>query len=298
MTLVEAVEGGDLARHHVAIELGRPAHRLAGVVDDEVEPLTPVVPGQQEVAERLDARRVAQIEAEDLEPVGPRVEVGLARVAHRRVARKARGHDQVRAGAQQLEAGLVTDLDPPAGEQRDAAAKVRRLFALGEVEIAASRAELVVEGVQRLEVLLAGVAVPRLEKDPGSGIAGAGRGTGRGFELAVTVAVDILRHETGRRKDIGRGHRRLAAQLADSRSMEETLVPAHLLGAALARRRLHQPPAGTRVGMGDLPRRPQQSLAIFLRDPSEEPAIRLDRLQQLGRGPHPLDQRAVGRARE
>ncbi len=66
MALVEAVESGDLERHHVAIELGWPAHCLAGVVDDEVEPLTLVVPGQQKVTEGLDARRVAQVEAEDL----------------------------------------------------------------------------------------------------------------------------------------------------------------------------------------------------------------------------------------
>ena len=53
---------------HVAVELGRPADRLAGVVDDVVEP---VVGREQVVAELLDARRVAQVEAVDLEPVAP-----------------------------------------------------------------------------------------------------------------------------------------------------------------------------------------------------------------------------------
>ena len=68
-----------LAGHHVRVEVGRPPHRLAGVVDDEVE----ARPRRQQLAaERLDARRVAQVEAEDLEPIGPLVEVGLARVAH------------------------------------------------------------------------------------------------------------------------------------------------------------------------------------------------------------------------
>jgi hypothetical protein len=57
-----------------SVEAGRPAHRLARVVDDEVEP---VAGGEQVVAERLDARRVAQVEPEDLEPVAPLVEVGL-----------------------------------------------------------------------------------------------------------------------------------------------------------------------------------------------------------------------------
>jgi hypothetical protein len=50
----------------VRVELGRPAHGLAGVVDDEVEPLAR---REQVAAERLDARRVAQVEPEDLEPV-------------------------------------------------------------------------------------------------------------------------------------------------------------------------------------------------------------------------------------
>ena len=83
------------------------------------------------VAERLDARRVAQVEAEDLEPVAPVVEVGLAR---RSAAAESRGKRvvtmSVGAGAQQLDAGLVADLHPAAGEQRDPAAQVGGLGAL------------------------------------------------------------------------------------------------------------------------------------------------------------------------
>ena len=113
-----------LALQHVPVELGRPAHGLAGVVDDEVEPL----PRREQVrAERLDARRVAQVEPEDLEPVAPDVEVGLARVPGRGVAREAGRDDQLRARAQQLDAGLVADLHAAAGEQRDAARQVGRL---------------------------------------------------------------------------------------------------------------------------------------------------------------------------
>ena len=101
----------------------------------------------QLAAERLDARRVAQVEAEDLEAIAPLVEVRLARVAHRRIAREARGDDDVGAAAQQLEAGLVADLDAPAGEQRDPAAQIGELGALGEVERRAGRAQLIVEVV-------------------------------------------------------------------------------------------------------------------------------------------------------
>ena len=88
------------------------------------------------LAERLDARRVAQVEAEDLEAVAPLGEVGLLRVARRRIAREARGDDQLRAGAQQLESRLVADLHAAAGEQRHAAAQIGQLGALGEVELA------------------------------------------------------------------------------------------------------------------------------------------------------------------
>ena len=109
----------DVSRvHHVAIELRRPPHGLAGVVDDEVEP---VVRRQQVMAEGLDARRVPQIEPEDLEPIAPLGEVRFLRVARGRIARKARGHDQVRAGAEQLDARLIADLDAPAGQHGDAA---------------------------------------------------------------------------------------------------------------------------------------------------------------------------------
>jgi hypothetical protein len=82
---------------------------------------------EQVLAERFDARGVAQIEPEDLEPVAPGVEVGLRCIARRAVAREAGRDDQLRAGAQELDPGLVADLDAPAGEQRDAAGRSARL---------------------------------------------------------------------------------------------------------------------------------------------------------------------------
>ena len=106
---------------HVAVEVGRPPDGLAGVVDDEVQPLARLA---EVVAERLDARRVAQVEPEDLEPVAPLVEVGLLRVAGGRVAREAGRDDQACPGAQQLDPRLVADLDPPAGEERYPAGQV------------------------------------------------------------------------------------------------------------------------------------------------------------------------------
>src|SRR5687767_783798 len=148
-----------LALHHVAIELGRTPHRLAGVVDDEVEARAG---GQQLAAERLNARRVAQIEAEDLETIGPVREVRLARVTLRRIAREPGRDDQARTAAQQLQARLVANLDAPARQQRDAAAQVRDLRPLAKVELGALGTELIVEVVDDLVLLLADVTVLRI----------------------------------------------------------------------------------------------------------------------------------------
>src|SRR5439155_6388927 len=121
---------------------GRAADGLAGVVDDEVEP---VAGREQLVAEGLDARRVPEVEPEDLEPVSPAAEVRFPGVARRRVAGEAGGDDQPGAGPEQLNAGLVADLDASAGEQRSAAREVGSLGALGIVELGAGRTELVIE---------------------------------------------------------------------------------------------------------------------------------------------------------
>ena len=109
---------GALLRHHVRVELRRPPDGLAGVVDDEVEA---VARGGQLAAERFHAGGVAQVEPGDLEPVSPVAEIGLGRVAGRRVPRKARGDDEVRARAEELEPRLVADLHAAAGQQRHSA---------------------------------------------------------------------------------------------------------------------------------------------------------------------------------
>ena len=56
-------EARRLAIHHMPIELGRTPDGLAGVVDDEVEP---IVPAQQVAAELLDTRGVPQVQPVDL----------------------------------------------------------------------------------------------------------------------------------------------------------------------------------------------------------------------------------------
>ena len=170
------------------------------------------------LAERLDARRVAQVEAEDLEPVAPLLEVGLGGVAGRGVAREARRHDQLRAGAEQLDPGLVADLHPAAGEERHPVPSGRPSPTACVVEVPARGAELVVERMDADVVLLADVAVLRLDDLA---------------ELGIAFDVGLL--EPVGREDVRRREHRLLAQHADAGLGEHRLVAPSL-------RRLLDPP--------------------------------------------------------
>ena len=116
----------------------------------------------EEAREQLDARAMAQIQAVDLQAVREGFEVGFAREALRGVARKARGDDHARAGAQHHQRGLVADLQARAGDQRGLADQRRRLEALLVVELRARLAHRVVEEVQPAVLRLAHVAAARV----------------------------------------------------------------------------------------------------------------------------------------
>jgi hypothetical protein len=94
----------------VLVEIRRPPHRLAGAVDDEIQPRARL---EQMLAKGLHAGDVTQIQPIDFQPMAPLLEIGFPRIALRRIARESRGDDQIRPGAQQLDARLVTDLHPP-----------------------------------------------------------------------------------------------------------------------------------------------------------------------------------------
>ena len=217
---------------------------------------------EQVRAERLDARRVPQVEPEDLEPVAPLVEVRLLRVARRRVAREARRHDQLRAGAQQLDPGLVADLHAAAGEQRHAAAEVGRLGPLGEVEVAAR---------------------------PGR----AGRRSGgprcmpacrRSSAAARSASPSRAPRARPARPSAGRVRRRedrLLAQHADARLRAQPLVAAHL--SAFCRLPLVLDPRrrSTTLGLKTSPAAAQQPRALLDRKSLQHAAIADDRLERL-----------------
>ena len=114
-------------------------------------------------AKRLHAGRVAQVQSENFQPLAPFLEIRLGRVTHRRVARETRGDDELRAAAQQLDAGLIADFHASAGEQRHAPAQVGQFAALAPVQFRAGRAKLVVEMVDLRVILLADVAILRLD---------------------------------------------------------------------------------------------------------------------------------------
>ena len=226
---------------------------------------------RQLVAERLDARRVAQVEPEDLQPVPPLGEVRLLRVAGGGVAGKAGGDDEVRPGAQQLEPRLVPDLHPPAGQERHGPAQVRELGSLGEVERGARRAHLVVEVMQRGEVGLADVAVLLLACLP-----------------RRVRGVHVLRSENvgrNRWKDIGRGEHRLPAQGPDTGAVAVGFLFPDALGFPLARGGADELPATHRVGRVHVARRLEKAAAVFGRDVGQDGAVGDDLLEHGDSGP-------------
>ena len=110
-------------------------------------------------AQRFDARRVAQVQPEDFEAIRPLCEIRFPRIALGRIAGKASGYDESRPRAQQLQAGLIADLDASPGQKCDSPTEVGQLRPLVEVELGARRAHLIVEVVDHGIVLLADVAM-------------------------------------------------------------------------------------------------------------------------------------------
>src|SRR5688572_10180915 len=223
---------------HVLVELRRPPHRLARIVDDEVEPRAPL---QQLPAERLHARRMAQIQPEDLQPVPPVVEIRLARIPPRRIPRKPRRHDQLGPAAKQFEPGLIADLHPPTGQQRHAPVQIRQFGALAEIQLGAGRAQLVVEMMQLRVLRLARIAMPL--------------DLGAGFEVRLR---SLLRREHVRRRE-----HRLPAQRPDPRRVQHVLLALGLRRALRPPRLLQPAPAYDAVRVMDRRFGLLQALAVF-----------------------------------
>ncbi len=115
-------------------ETRRTAHGLAGVVENVVEPRQPL---EQKSREDFDARSMPQVEAVDLQTRAEGRKIRFPRIAVGGIHRKAGGDDDMRAGSQEFQGGLKTDLHPGAGDQRVVTVEIRRLLALGIIEVAA-----------------------------------------------------------------------------------------------------------------------------------------------------------------
>ena len=255
--------------HHMGVEVGRTTDGLARVVDDEVEA---VARGHQVAAEGLRARRVAQVEAEDLEPVCPVAEVGFLRVARRGVAREARRDHEVRSGSEKLEARLVANLDATTREQRDAAPQVGQLRAGGKVELRARGAELVVEDVHVGMPRLADVAVPLVD----------------GLSLVRRGGVHVSWFKPLRRNHVRGGDNGASAQRADSRVVQDGVFTPDALILSLTIR--GPGTCSLRVGV-----RHQESgdglmeaCAVRVGEFIQQPPVGRQSLQHIGGGAHLL----------
>src|ERR1044071_6730874 len=136
------MQGGSFLSHHVLVKRWRTPHRLAGVVDNKIQS---GAGGRQVLTKSFHARCMAQVQAEDFQPVTPFGEIRLPRVTHRRVAWETRCHDQMSARAKQTYASLITNLHAATGEESYAPAQVRAFRALAKIQVGAFRTKLVVE---------------------------------------------------------------------------------------------------------------------------------------------------------
>ena len=103
-----------LAGDQQRVGVGRAAHGLRGVVDQDVERTV----GRDRVGELDDLPGLAQVDADDVQAVEPVAAVGHRREAARRVLREAGRDRRVRAVAQQPQRDVHADLRAPAREQR------------------------------------------------------------------------------------------------------------------------------------------------------------------------------------
>ena len=151
---------GPLRLDERRVGAGSPAHRLGGVVDQDVQR---ALRGHG-VRERDDLGWVAQVDAHDAQPVQPVGAIGHHREAAHGVVRKTGGDGRVGAVAEQSQRDIHADLRAATGEQGAPTFEVGSSVALGAVEYGALRAELVVEGVDHGVAVLAHVAGARPEQ--------------------------------------------------------------------------------------------------------------------------------------
>jgi hypothetical protein len=286
---VRAHEIREVGRHRLGldgeqmgIEAGWAAHRLRGIVEEEVE----AVLGVDQIArEQLDRGGVAEVQAVHLEPMPPGGEIRLLRITPHGIVREPRGRDDVGARAQQLQRGLEADLDAGPGDERHPALERGRLEALLVVELGAGRAHRVVEEVQLAVGLLADVTRARLLE-----LGGVGRS-------ALTGELPGRRHVDG---GLARGPDPGRSSCGAVGRYDPLLFR--------AAERLQEAALLMVLGPGDPPGRDEQRLALLVGNGGQQGAILHQPLEQadglahlgdldLGRGKSHLCQPAMITAR-
>src|SRR5580704_14619406 len=142
------------------VKLRRAPNSLARIIDDEIQAWMGL---QQMAAEAFHAGRMPQVKPKDFETMPPLFEIRFLCIAPRRITGEAGSDDQSRSRSQQFKARLITDLHASAGQQRHTATQVREFGTLLEIELRARRTHLVVKMVNGRELLLADVAMVRID---------------------------------------------------------------------------------------------------------------------------------------
>jgi hypothetical protein len=177
--------------------------------------------------------------------------------------------------AQQLDAGLIADLHPPAGQQRDAPAQIRQFGALAEIQFRARRAKLIVEMVNCGVVALADVTILGLDDF-----------------TEIWVVLDFLRLEAGRRRQVWRREHFFPPQLSNASFPEQALIALQLLGPALAQSGFHQPAPVLYIRTVDVPRGLNQAHLFLDGQGGQQRRISGSTLQHFDGGPQAIGQRA------
>src|SRR5882672_11088464 len=241
--LRQAVQRTSLARHHMLIKIRGTSHRLTGIVDNKIKPLTGL---EQMPAKSFYARGVAQIEPEDFESIAPFVKIRLAGVTGSRVSREARSNNELRAGPQKFDTGLVANLDPPAGEERNPPTQVSQLRSFLEIQGGASRAELVIEMMNGRVVLFADVTILRINHFT------------KGF-----VPLNLLLLECFGRNNVRCSKHRPFPQLADPGFREHSLIALYPFGFLQALCGSEKEAALQRIGAVNLATGLEQTNPVF-----------------------------------
>ena len=192
-------ERRQLGIHQRLVGAGRTPHRLRGVVDEDVERAV----GRHRVGESDDLRRIAQVDADDLQPVDPVGRVGQRGEAADRIAGEARRDRRVRAVAEEPQGDVHADLGASSGQQRALASQVGARVPLLVAHRRALGAELMIEGVDERIRLLAYVAGARL--DELAGVRSRGPGGERDAPCLVVDAVGSARRSRGDDGAVGVG---------------------------------------------------------------------------------------------